>query len=211
MLSRSTPLVKQKKFISRLVKGIPDAKRPVVWSILLSGEGIFSFDWGMAINTLGFPMESIVEASYFGALYHLSSEYEKQIDLDISRTMRTSCLFSERYGVGQSALFRILVALANAIPAVGYCQGMSSVCGFLLSYFHDDHMTFKSILSLFGRDSLTSLYSSGFPKLFETFSRHDQLLQMQCPSLWKYFVSFEVLMHRMACTLHRAPMPPSGI
>ncbi|KGG51633.1 hypothetical protein DI09_2p100 [Mitosporidium daphniae] len=210
MLARSTPLTKQKKFISRLVKGIPDTKRPPIWSILLSEGEFSSFDW-IATNRPDVPVDSITDFAYFNALYHLPSEYEKQIDLDISRTMRNSCLFSERYGIGQSALFKILVALANAIPTVGYCQGMSSVCGFLLSYLQDDHTTFKAILYMFGRDSLTNLYSSGFPKLFETFSMHDRLLQTLCPKLWRYFVRvINFVIYRAIYTLRQARTPQNG-
>lgn len=189
MLSLSTSLIDQKKFISRLAKGIPDVHRPSAWKLLLSNYN-FSHFQSISINTLDFPIGKVIDLSYYNSIYKLSSEYERQIDLDISRTLRTNLLFKERYGFGQSFLFKILVSLANALPFVGYCQGMSTVCGFLLSYLQDDHITFNSILYLFGRDSLACLYSSGFPKLFETFFLHDKLFRELIPTLWKHFVSF---------------------
>ena len=39
---------------------------------------------------------------------------------------------------GQTALFRVLVAYAQADPAVGYCQGMGFIAAVLLSYLTEE-------------------------------------------------------------------------
>lgn len=74
----------------------------------------------------------------FASLYTRISGFERQIDLDIERTLRDHVLFKTRFGQAQVSLFKILVAYSNVDPAVGYCQGMSTVAAFLLLYFDEE-------------------------------------------------------------------------
>jgi USP6 N-terminal-like protein len=74
----------------------------------------------------------------FQSLYSKISGFERQIDLDIERTLRDHVLFRTRFGQAQVSLFKILVAYSNHDPQVGYCQGMSTVAAFLLMYFDEE-------------------------------------------------------------------------
>lgn len=63
---------------------------------------------------------------------------ERQIDLDIPRTMHGHIMFRQRYGPGQCYLFNVLRAFANYDTEVGYCQGMASIVAVLLMYFEEE-------------------------------------------------------------------------
>lgn len=116
-----------KKFEERLAKGIPDCLRSKVW-------GLFA---------LGLPPSSTsdtpsLQSLSFHELYMKVSGFERQIDLDIERTLRDHVLFKIRFSSAQVSLFKILVAYSNLDPTVGYCQGMSTVAAFLLLYFEEE-------------------------------------------------------------------------
>ena len=74
----------------------------------------------------------------YKTLYLKISGYERQIDLDIERTLRDHMMFKIRFCQAQVSLFKILVAYSNFDPIVGYCQGMSTVAAFLLLYFNEE-------------------------------------------------------------------------
>ena len=68
----------------------------------------------------------------------LPSAHEKQIDLDIPRTLHSHIMFRTRYGPGQRALFNILRAFSNYDKQVGYCQGMTNIATILLMYYTEE-------------------------------------------------------------------------
>lgn len=78
------------------------------------------------------------DAVSFESLYSRISGFERQIDLDIERTLRDHIMFKDRFGQAQVSLFKILVAYSNLDSDVGYCQGMSTVAAFLLLYFEEE-------------------------------------------------------------------------
>ncbi len=92
-------------------------------------------------------------------------------------------LFIERFGDGQTNLFKNLVAICNFQPDVGYCQGMSSVSAFLLMYF-DEKEAFLALISMFQKFSLQKLFGTGFEKLFETFYIQEILMKEYIPKIY---------------------------
>lgn len=111
-----------RKFEERLEKGIPDCLRSKVWNIFAKGTSV----------------EPANPRQAFRELYMKVSGFERQIDLDIERTLRDHVLFKIRFSSAQVSLFKILVAYSNLDPAVGYCQGMSTVGAFMLLYFEEE-------------------------------------------------------------------------
>lgn len=111
-----------RKFEPRLAKGLPDCLRSKVW-------GLF---------TEGTSSAAPLQGKSFRELYMKVSGFERQIDLDIERTLRDHVLFKIRFSSAQVSLFKILVAYSNLDPAVGYCQGMSTVAAFMLLYFEEE-------------------------------------------------------------------------
>ena len=160
-----------RKFLSRLAKGIPDCIRMKAWALMLQ--------------------EQDVCLDYYH-LYRQLSGFERQIDLDIERTLRDHVLFRQRFGQAQVSLFKILVAYSNHDPTVGYCQGMSTVAAFLLLYFEEE-TAFRCLVRLLEWQELTRLYMTGFPLLFEYFYVQEQLLAKYMPALSKHLVKGLIL------------------
>lgn len=111
-----------RKFEPRLAKGLPDCLRTKVWGLFAEGAA----------------SSAALQDKTFRELYMKVSGFERQIDLDIERTLRDHVLFKIRFSSHQVSLFKILVAYSNLDPAVGYCQGMSTVAAFVLLYFEEE-------------------------------------------------------------------------
>lgn len=166
-----------RKFEERLAKGIPDCLRSKVWGLFALGQATKATSPGTCLQILSFH-----------ELYMKVSGFERQIDLDIERTLRDHVLFKIRFSSAQVSLFKILVAYSNLDPAVGYCQGMSTVAAFLLLYFEEE-VAFKVLTSIMQRSRLRSLYMVGFGLLFETFFIHEQLMQKFLPIIYAKLVT----------------------
>lgn len=164
--------VVEKKFISRLLKGIPDCLRTRVWAELMETKGIYVDKVEISLKDVQFP-----------SLYLRVSGFERQIDLDIERTLRDHVLFKIRFSQAQISLFKILVAYSNLDVEVGYCQGMSTIAAFLLLYF-DEAGAFAGLVKLMARDNLRLMYRTGFPLLFEYFWIQERLMKKFLPNLW---------------------------
>lgn len=167
---------KHRKFVPRLIKGIPDCLRMRVWAQLLNVKGIYREGQGQL---------KLDESKPFPSLYLKVSGFERQIDLDIERTLRDHVLFKIRYSQAQISLFKILVAYSNLDPEVGYCQGMSTIAAFLLLYF-DETAAFEAFVKLMSRDDLRLMYCTGFPLLFEYFWIQERLMKKFLPKLWRH-------------------------
>lgn len=150
------------KFESRLLKGVPECLRTKVWGLFL----------GFARPTT--PLN-------YRELYLRISGFERQIDLDIERTLRDHILFKARFSSAQVSLFKILVAYSNYDSEVGYCQGMSTIAAFLLLYFEEE-MAFSVLQRLMGE--VRGLFTTGFPLLFETFYVQEELMRRYLPSIY---------------------------
>lgn len=170
----------QKKFASRLVKGVPDCLRTRVWAQFLDTNGLYLKDQVLSLKDVE-----------FASLYLKVSGFERQIDLDIERTLRDHILFKIRYSQAQISLFKILVAYSNLDPEVGYCQGMSTIAAFLLLYF-DEAGAFDSFVKLMSRDNLRLMYRAGFPLLFEYFWIQERLMKKFLPTLWTHLAKHSI-------------------
>ena len=165
--------ITHRKFLSRLEKGIPDCLRTKIWEKFMSISGLYP------------SYLQVDEPVDFASLYLKVSGFERQIDLDIERTLRDHVLFKIRYSQSQISLFKILVAYSNLDPEVGYCQGMSTVAAFLLLYF-DEEVAFRALIKIMQRDDLRSMYKTGFPLLFKYFWIQERLMRKFIPDLAKH-------------------------
>lgn len=161
----------------RIFKGVPDTQRKRVWALLLR-RPTFALQKETPIYRID---------DHFNGI----SGFERQIDVDIVRTLRDHVLYKDRYSCGQQKLFKVLVAFANLFPSIGYCQGMSSLAGVLLIYF-DEEQAFNMMIRLFERRSLANLYSHGFPLLFELFHIQHALMQKFVPRVWNHFAKHSI-------------------
>ncbi|CAI2173248.1 4966_t:CDS:2 [Funneliformis geosporum] len=161
------------KFINRISKGIPDPWRNPVWYFLVTkGCSITESDDDLILT--------------YKSLLKLPSSHERQIDLDIPRTLHKHIMFRTRYGSGQIALFNILRAFANYDKQVGYCQGMANIGTILLMYYPEEY-AFIMLTKLFIRCNLHNLYIPGFPALMESFYVQEKLMNMYTPKISNHF------------------------
>jgi hypothetical protein len=121
----------------------------------------------------------------------MTSHFERQIDIDVSRTQRHHSLFQMRYGEGQTSLFNILRAFANYNPEIGYCQGMANIGAFLLIQFKEEEV-FCMFTKLMMDYNLGKLYAPEFPSLITSFLIHDHLLKLHLSILHTHFIQHNV-------------------
>ena len=164
-----------------LFAGIPDTLRKRAWIVMLKANN------NNNNHLAGHNKEQAKEFPVYliDNYFHGISGFERQIDVDIVRTLRDHVLYKDRYSVGQQKLFKLLVAFANLFPAIGYCQGMSTMAGVLLIYFEEEQ-AFNMMIRLFEQRSLSLLYKHGFPLLFELFHIQHELMQKFAPKVWTH-------------------------
>ncbi|CAK0840576.1 unnamed protein product [Prorocentrum cordatum] len=91
-------------------------------------------------------------------------------------------LFRDRAGKGQSALFRVLHALALHLSDIGYVQSLNFVVATLIGVFPDDEaLVFHCAQALLFRYSLADFYRPRFPKLGVTTWQFDRLVECFIP------------------------------
>jgi len=181
------------KLRSRVVKGIPDRVRGVVWKLLMAGLGA---------QPAGSPPVSLASvtaqvetcAAKYKQLLQEPSKWSTQIDLDVNRAARNHIIFRERYGKGQRALFSVLKAYSTMDAEVGYCQGMSDMTAFLLKYVTEEE-SFWMLEKLMAAPKwhMRDLFLPGFPRLQQAFFIHDSLLGQYCPTLAHHLLKENVV------------------
>ncbi|KAI7864339.1 rab-GTPase-TBC domain-containing protein [Spinellus fusiger] len=161
-----------RKFVNRVYKGIPDCWRRDAW-------------YYMCTEQLQTAAQDTVLRTTYTNLLQSPSEHERQIDLDIPRTMGDHIMFRQRYGSGQRSLFNMLRAFSNYDPQVGYCQGMTNIAATILMYYEEEK-AFLVLVHMFLRDPLHDLYRPGFPMLLESFFIQEGLLEYYLPKLYRH-------------------------
>ncbi|GBB90243.1 hypothetical protein RclHR1_17120002 [Rhizophagus clarus] len=166
------------KFFKRISKGIPDSWRSPVWYYLATnGSTDTECD------------EDLVKT--YKDLLKLPSAHERQIDLDIPRTLHSHIMFRTRYGPGQRALFDVLRAFSNYDEQVGYCQGMTNIVTILLMYYTEEY-AFIMLTKLFAKCNLHDLYIPGFPALMESFYIQEKLMNIYAHKILVHFKNLQV-------------------
>ncbi|CAD8203592.1 unnamed protein product [Paramecium pentaurelia] len=132
--------------------------------------------------------------SYEKYLEYAPSDISNIIN-DINRTLVDSALFKHR-SCGQEQLKRILCAISNALPTMGYCQGMNFICAVLLIVSGcDEHQVFQAFMQMLINEQhlLCFAFSDDMPlHSFLTNLIHQQIkkkfpklnLQNICDSFW---------------------------
>lgn len=154
-----------------LWNGQPSDTRGSVWRLMLLG-GIILHD---RAGTNQERYESLCEKE---------SPFDSAIRRDVNRTLPQEELFSERTGVGQVALFRLLRALAIRLSDIGYCQGLNFVVATLIGIFPGDEATvFQCAVALLLRYSLIDLYRPKFAKLGVVVWQFDRIVEGFLPQV----------------------------
>ncbi|XP_070938740.1 TBC1 domain family member 3B-like [Macaca nemestrina] len=137
MLGQWETYKNSEKLRDRVYKGIPMNIRGQVWSVLLNIQEVKSKN----PRTYKVMKEKGKR----------SSEHIHQIDVDMSRTLRTHIFFRDRYGTKQRELFYILLAYSEYNPEVGYCRDLSHIAALFLLYLPEED-AFWALVQLLARE-----------------------------------------------------------
>ncbi|KAH3685394.1 hypothetical protein WICPIJ_003632 [Wickerhamomyces pijperi] len=170
-----------------ITQGIPMKYRPKIW----------------------YELSNVKYLSTPGEYYQLinstlpNKESEKQIELDIYRTMPFNIYFKDNNSPGLMKLQNILIAFARKYPEIGYCQGMNFiVANLLIVYANNEEETFWVFVGLvieklpceffqlsnIRRDleKLPMIFAKNLPKLWKHLQRLEVELELIC---FNWFIS----------------------
>ena len=159
------------KMKERCRKGIPSKFRGSAWQLLCGSRD---------------AMKKPENAGVYVALTtkRSDSEIEGLIERDLGRTFPTHQLFRDDDGIGQTHMRRILRAMSNIDPEVGYVQGMGFICGTLLTQMGEEE-TFWTLHAMMTKERymMREVFKAGFPMLKIQFYQLKQLMRQQVPKL----------------------------
>ena len=148
---------------------IPAEVRAEVWKALTANEGCQR------------------RVDYFSGLAATESTHDSSIDKDITRTFgaevfRGFALADDKAPLIAS-LREVLHAVACHDPAVGYCQGMSFIAGFLLCQGMPPEDSFYIMVALLEAHGLRGLYTDGLMLVQRSTATLDNLVAERFPLL----------------------------
>lgn len=162
---------KREKVKKRCRKGIPDALRMKAWPALLQVHTHRAARPGLYADMLARPISRADGDAALGA--HglptsdgATAEIIDSIERDVNRTFPQYSMFAHSGSIGQTSLFRVLVAYAQVDKTVGYCQGMGYLAAVLLTYMPEED-AFWCLYALMTAPphNLATLYAPGLPRV----------------------------------------------
>ncbi|KAF4753831.1 ecotropic viral integration site, partial [Perkinsus olseni] len=123
------------------------------------------------------------------------SELEHEIARDVRRTLPTHELFVRDQGGIHEKLKNVLIAVANANPTVGYCQGMNFIAAVLLLHLDlDPANAFIMMQCLLDNYHYRYLFSPGVPLLPLRMRQFSCVARKNLPALWHHLNSHSFTM-----------------
>ncbi|RVE58233.1 hypothetical protein OJAV_G00207160 [Oryzias javanicus] len=137
-LLQQKPEVEKNLTVKRFVrKGVPSEHRAKIW---------------MAASGAQQQMES--KPGYYRSLLAMEhdAKLKETIHTDMHRTFPDNVFFQSHAEAGlQKVLHNVLLAYGHHNPAVGYCQGMNFIAGYLIIITKDEEKSFWLMDALLGR------------------------------------------------------------
>ncbi|KAM9817402.1 growth hormone-regulated TBC protein 1-A [Neosynchiropus ocellatus] len=167
--------VKLKRYIR---KGIPNEHRCEVW-----------------MATSGALDQLEKNPGYYHSL--LSCEHDPKlvetICTDLNRTFPDNIQFRRSNGPSlQKPLYNVLLAYGHHNPAVGYCQGMNFIAGYLLIITKNEEKSFWLMDALLGR-ILPDYYSPAMLGLKTDQEVLGELVKLKTPRVWQIMMDNNVM------------------
>ena len=187
----------------RILKGIPDALRGVVWTKMLHIEEL-----------------KAIYPTYYKDLLDRYQKEEKTditcdggvIDRDLARTFPTQSDFAKRKGITQASLRNVLIAYAIHDKKVQYCQGMNYIVGLFLCYMpeEDAFWTLRQVMEN-APYSMASFFEVGFPSYYMIINAFCIFAQKYIPAIYKkiqdYIPVLQFLIMSWFTTVFASTMP----
>ncbi|KAF9109233.1 GTPase-activating protein [Mortierella sp. AM989] len=155
-----------KQLTQMIQKGVPPALRGLIWQLLAKSK------------------DAQLEASY-AELLKATSQHEKQINRDMSRTFPNHEYFQAE-GLGQESMFNVVKAYSLYDKEVGYCQGLSFVVGPLLLNMPDEE-AFCVLVRMMTSYELRGHYTPEMNMLQLRLFQFEQLMEEIVPMVYRHF------------------------
>jgi len=163
----------QKEFNSLVFEGIPVARRAPMW---LSRAAVFQ-------NSEPGIYEDIIANN-------LTSDFDTDIDRDITRTMDENRFFRHP-GPGRAKLREVLVAFARQHPAIGYVQGLNLIASYLLLVVQSSEEAFLLMEFLLNNIMPAGYYTNGLVTSRADASILRDIVAERLPALARHFEALD--------------------
>lgn len=161
---------RQSEHIRDLVRrGVPANLRPKIWKLLANAQQVT-------------PQTS----EQYKNMLKRTSECEKLIQRDISRTYPENDYFKDESGPGQEGLFNVIKAYSLQDEEVGYCQGSAFIVGLLLLQLSEEE-SFMVLCRVMDEYRMRELYKRTMAELGFCIYQLECLVQEQLPELYVHF------------------------
>ncbi|XP_056897041.1 growth hormone-regulated TBC protein 1-A-like isoform X1 [Takifugu flavidus] len=173
-LLQESPHIEKNLTVKRYVrKGVPSEHRSRIW---------------MAASGAQEQLES--RPGYYRSL--LAARHQapltETIHADIHRTFPDNILFKSEASL-QSSLFNVLVAYGHHNEAVGYCQGMNFIAGYLIIITKDEEKSFWLMDALLAK-MLPDYYSPSMLGLKADVEVLSELVKMKSPAVGQLMAQY---------------------
>ncbi|XP_056102959.1 growth hormone-regulated TBC protein 1-A isoform X1 [Rhinichthys klamathensis goyatoka] len=159
--------LKVKRFVR---KGVPNEHRPLVWMESSGAQEKMERNPGYYHSLLDQPHDPKLQES---------------IRTDLHRTFPDNVHFRRSADPClQSALYNVLVAYGHHNKAVGYCQGMNFIAGYLIIISKDEETSFWLMEALLGR-ILPDYYGPAMLGLKADQEVLGELVRLKVPAVWR--------------------------
>ncbi|XP_026233841.1 LOW QUALITY PROTEIN: growth hormone-regulated TBC protein 1-A [Anabas testudineus] len=159
-------------------KGIPNEYRTLIWMAASGAQDQFEKNPGY--------YQSLLVAQHDPKLV-------ETICTDLNRTFPDNIHFRKSSNPClQEALYNVLLAYGYHNPAVGYCQGMNFIAGYLLIITKDEEKSFWLMDALLGR-ILPDYYSPHMLGLKTDQEVLGELVKVRIPGVWKTMMDQNVM------------------
>ncbi|XP_041844517.1 growth hormone-regulated TBC protein 1-A [Melanotaenia boesemani] len=166
---------KLKRFVR---KGIPNEHRTLIWMTASGAQDQLEKNPGYYQSMLAAQQDpKLIET----------------IRTDLNRTFPDNIQFRKTSSPClQKALYNVLLAYGHHNPAVGYCQGMNFIAGYLLIITKDEEKSFWLMDALLGR-ILPDYYTPAMLGLKTDQEVLGELVKIKIPQVWQVMVEHNVM------------------
>lgn len=159
-------------------KGVPNEHRPFIWMAASGSQELMERNPGY--------YNSLLQAQHDPKLV-------ETIRTDLHRTFPDNVHFRKTAEPClQKALFNVLLAYGHHNKAVGYCQGMNFIAGYLLIITKDEEKAFWLMDALFGR-ILPDYYTPAMLGLKTDQEVLGELVRTKVPAVWHVMMQHSVM------------------
>ncbi|XP_023837174.1 growth hormone-regulated TBC protein 1-A [Salvelinus sp. IW2-2015] len=161
-------------------KGVPNEHRAQIWMAASGAQEQLEKNPGYYHTLLGTEQQH-------------DAKLEETVRIDMHRTFPDNVQFrNSSEPCLQKALYNVLLAYGHHNQAVGYCQGMNFIAGYLIIITKDEEKSFWLMDSLLGR-ILSDYYSPGMLGLKTDQEVLGELVRVKAPAVWQAMAQHNVM------------------